>query len=632
MRIVNTIFARLRKNKVSADSVQRTVSLQRARRRMIRRLQIGLLIGVFIGLTLALVIGGNGLRPFESRLADWFYRPRAPSNDIVLIIADDKTVEEYGWPIERVIHSGLLFAVMRFQPKLIVLNFAFPEPALPIEDDYFAVVLRRGGKIIQPVIGIEATRYPADVSFFPAYDLVLLPTAPLRTPNTTLAHTMIYPDSDGVTRRVPLAIDTPTGRYPSVALAAFALAQGDEPTVTVQEGYVHVGKQRIPVDSMGQMLLHYVNRDAVTRISYVDITQGRANYELLRNKIVLIGPATTAVHESYTVPATISHMPASNVEIQADAIETLLGGNFLRASERSVLAVEAFLIALVAGLTLPHLSLLYATALVLLYFAVYLVYAFNRFDNGIVTTPLYAMLALTITFALTMLYRYLSEERGRALVARTFLGIVSPDTVNQVLVEYERGALSLGGGRREATILCVSLRELTSLSDTMAAETLIELINRYTACVMEVVFRWDGSVNKAGNNIFAAWNLPLDHPDHARRAVHAAFDIIDAIKRIQPLSAEHRTGVCLGIATGTAIAGRVGGTLRADYTVIGEVVTIAERVSILAGENQVLIDPATYEIIQDEFETQPVHTIRVRGKKDPLVIREVLPPMPIDLQ
>lgn len=627
---MNKLFSRFSQPSF-VDSVQRGVVAARVRRRRLRRLQIGLLVGVLTGVLLATTIGVNGLRQFELRWADWFYRPHTPSNQVVLILADDKTVDQYGWPIERFIHAGVLVAVMHFQPKLIVLNFVLPEPELPEEDTYFAAILGRAEKIVLPVVGIEATRYPTDVSPFPAYDLALLPTASLRTANPTLAHMMVYPDTDSVTRRVPLAIDTPTGRYPSVALAAFALAQANEPKVIFQDGHIVIGQQRIPVDTEGQIFLNFVRRESMIKISYADIAQGKADYELLRDKIVLIGPATTAVHESYAVPATISRTSISNVELQANAIETLFSGNFLREQTRSNLMIEVFLIALVAGLTLPHLPLLYATALVLLYFAAYLVYVFNRFDNGIVTTPLYGVLALVITYALTMLYRYLSEERGRALVARTFLGIVSPDTVNQVLVEYERGALSLGGGRREATILCISLRELVSLADTLAAETLVELINRYTASVMEVVFRWDGSVNKAGNNIFAAWNLPLDCPDHTRRAVYAAFDIIDAIERIQPPDAEHRVGVCLGIATGTAIAGRVGGTWRADYTVIGEVVTIAERVSILAGENQVLVDPAAYAYLQDEFETRPVHTIRVRGKKEPLVIREVLHPPRVPL-
>jgi adenylate cyclase len=310
-------------------------------------------------------------------------------------------------------------------------------------------------------------------------------------------------------------------------------------------------------------------------------------------------------------------------------IETLMSGVFLRDQDRTSMIAEAALVALIAGVTLTQLPWLYAGALALIYVVIYFLYAFQRFDSGIISTPLYVGLALGLTYALAMLYRYLSEERGRALVARVFLGIVSPETAHQVVTQYERGVLSLSGGRRQATVLCVGLRELTGLSDALAPEVLIDLLNRYTARVLEVVFRWDGSVNKVGNNIVVVWNLPLDHPDHARRAVNAAFEIVHALDRLQPK--ERHIGVSLGIATGTAIAGQLSVSARMDYTIIGEVVTVAERVSIMAGDNQVLIDPATYEQIRDEFETRQVHTIRVRGKKDPLVIREVLERVQVNL-
>ena len=613
------------------DSVSPALPIPQSNRR-VRRVQIGLVVGAGVSLLVVTLILLGWLSRYESRAADLFYRSRAPSSQVVLILVDDATVEKYNWPIERAIQTTLLFALLRAQPKVIALDFVLADPSSSEEDDMLAAMLRRADKIVQPVLGIEATRYPTAPQQFPAFDSFLSPAPALRTPNTTFAHAMIYPDPDGVVRRVPLAIDAPGARFPALGLAALALYQGREPKVEVQNDQVVFAGKPLPLDDNGQLLISYVNREAIKTISYADVVQGKADYSLLRDKIVLVGPKTKAIHESYAVPLTISSAPSANVEIQADLIETLSSGVFLRNQDRTSLIAEVIVVGLIAGVTLPQLPWLYAAALVLSYFAAYFLYAFQRFDQGILSTPLYVMLTLGLTYALTMLYRYLSEERGRALVARAFLGVVSPETAHQVMVQYERGAFSLGGGRREATVLCVGLRELTGLSDALAPEVLIELLNRYTARALEVVFRWDGSVNKVGNNIVVVWNLPLDHPDHARRAVNAAFDILHAVERIQPGgTTERHIGVCLGIATGTAIAGRIGGSTRADYTVIGEVVTVAERISIMAGDNQVLVDPATYEQIHDEFDTHEVHTIRVRGKKDALVIRQVLEKVRVEL-
>jgi len=618
-----------RKPKQSKADSSAPVSPVRRSNRRVRRLQVGLAIGACVSVFIAALILLGGSSRYESSLADLFYRPRAPSGQVVLILVDDATVENYGWPVERITHVGFLYALIRAQPKVIALDLILPDPTSTQEDEMLAAIMGRADKIVQPVLGIEATRYSTGPKQFPAFDSILRPAVPFRTPNTIFSHATIYPDPDGVVRRVPLDIDTPGARYPALGLAALALAQGREPKTELQNDQVVFDGKPLPLDDNGQLLLNFVKRGALTTISYADIVQGKADYSLLRDKIVLVGPKNQAVHENYAVPLTISNAPSSNVEIQADLIETLLSEVFLRNQDRTSLIVEALIVAVIAGVTLIQLPWLYAAALVLIYFMLYLLYAFQRFDSGIVSTPLYVALALGMTYALTMLYRYLSEERGRALVARVFLGIVSPETVNQVLVEYERGALSLSGGRREATVLCVGLRELTGLSEALAPEMLIELLNRYTARVLEVVFRWDGSVNKVGNNIVAVWNLPLDHPDHARRAVNAAFDLLRALDQIQPT--ERHIGVSLGIATGTAIAGRIGVSARADYTVIGEVVTIAERISIMAGDNQVLVDPATYEQIHAEFDTREVHTIRVRGKKDALVIRQVFEKVQVNL-
>jgi len=603
-------------------------STRRSNRR-VRRLQVGLAIGVCVGLFLVTLILLGELGRWEARAADLFYRPRTPSGQVVLILLDDKTVENYDWPMERLVHVSFLFALLRAQPKVIALDFILPDPASPQEDEMLAAIFRRADKMVQPILGIEATRYPTAPKQFPAFDSILAPASTLRTPNAIFAQAMIYPDPDGVARRVPLAIDTPGARYPALGLAALALYQGHEPQIEIQNNQIVFNGKPLPLDDNGQLLINFVNREAIKTLSYADVVQGKADYSLLRDKIVLVGPKNKAVHENYAVPLTISSAPSSNVEIQAHLIETLLSGVYLQNQDRVSLIGEALLVALIAAVTLPHLPWLYAAALVLIYIVLYLLYAFQRFDSGIVSTPLYVVLALGMTYALTMLYRYLSEERGRALVARVFLGIVSPETAHQVILQYERGAFSLSGGRREATVLCVGLHELTGLSETLAPEMLIELLNRYTARILETVFRWDGSVNTVGNNIVAVWNLPLDHPDHARRAVNAAFDILRALDQIQPM--ERHIGVSLGIATGTAIAGRLGVSARADYTVIGEVVTIAERISIMAGDNQVLVDPATYEQLHAEFDTRAVHTIRVRGKKDALVIRQVLDKAEIEL-
>ena len=165
---------------------------------------------------------------------------------------------------------------------------------------------------------------------------------------------MIYPDPDGVTCRVPLAIDMSGVRYPAIGLAAFAIDQGIAPQVVVRGNQVLLGDKRLPVDESGQMLLNYVNRDAIKESLTPTSRQGKADYSLLRDKIVLVG-ATVAVHESYTVPATISNSPVFERRDSGESDRDIAQRKFLARARSDALIAEALIIAVIAGVTLPQL-------------------------------------------------------------------------------------------------------------------------------------------------------------------------------------------------------------------------------------------------------------------------------------
>ncbi len=595
--------------------------------RRLRQTIIGAGLGLLAGLAIASVMLLGTLRRYESRLADLFYHPQSPINQLVLVVIDDKTVEDYGWPLERFVLSGFVSAVSLAQPRVIALDFILPDPVSQ-EDVFVATALNRAGKLVQPMLGVEATRYPSSVSQFPAFDSVLLPAPSLRTSNSTLAHAMIYPDSDGIVRRIPLAIDSPGQRYPAFGLAVLALSVGADPNEMVRTDPIMLAGRPIPVDNQGQGLINFVNPQELHRVSFSDFVRGKVDLDIFRDKIVVVGPGTlNAVHESYAVPPSVGNSPAFNIEIQASLIDTISRGEFLREEDRPVQIALVIAVALFAGVTLVHFSRFYSAALALLYLAVYLLYGFHQFDNGIILTPLYPALALALSFSFAMPYRYFSRERTRAQIARMFLGSVAPESVNEVLALYDRGALSLTAGRREVSVLSITLRGLAPLSETSAPEAVMEAMSLYSARIFESVFQSGGSIHsQVANTTITMWNLPLLQPDHVQRAVRVAFEIQQQIKKLSeenPARAMVKSG--LGVATGPVVAGQLSSTSRTGYSVIGDVVNLAERFSILATENQVYVDTATREQIRDQFESGVVHQLRLRGKKEPVQVWELRP-------
>ncbi len=293
------------------------------------------------------------------------------------------------------------------------------------------------------------------------------------------------------------------------------------------------------------------------------------------------------------------------------------------AQDRLVEIVMIFLLALLAGATLPHLGFLSAAALALIYYLLYLAYAFRLYDNHVLAQPLYPGLALGFTFSGAMLYRYIAEERPRAFIGRLLRRVAPPDTIERVMRSYSAGNTPLSGTRRVVTLLCIDLRDFNAHADTLAPETLIEQINECLKRIAAIVFRHEGAVVRhSSDELIAVWNLPLDQFDHAQRAGRAALEIRDELRewtRAKKIGVQ--AGV--GIATGIATAGNVGTRGRREYGVIGEVVMISERLAGKA-ERGIYIDARAREEMGEEFTTQESSPIRLRARAEPLVIWRVI--------
>ncbi len=289
-----------------------------------------------------------------------------------------------------------------------------------------------------------------------------------------------------------------------------------------------------------------------------------------------------------------------------------------------------FLLAIVAGITLPNVRFLSAAALTLIYIALYLSYAFDKFSQGVLVQPLYPTLALVLMFLCSMLFRYLSEERRRAALVRLLRRYVGPDAVERVTSDLDTGALPLDGVKRTVSLLAIDLTELEPLSQSLPPQALIRLLDQYTALIVGVVFRLNGTlVRSSGETILAAWNLLFDQPTHAREAVRAALELREELRRFhrrQPQGLGIKIG--MGIATGVVAAGGIGASTRAEYTLIGEVVGMAERIA-LKPERGIFLDAATRAHVGEEFDLRMVNPVRLRRRTDPSEVWQLVEPVEV---
>jgi adenylate cyclase len=144
-------------------------------------------------------------------------------------------------------------------------------------------------------------------------------------------------------------------------------------------------------------------------------------------------------------------------------------------------------------------------------------------------------------------------------------------------VALERGA-ELGGEVRDVGVLFVDLVGSTEMAATRPPTEVVELLNRFFAVVVDVVAEHGGSVDKfEGDAALAVFGAPVPRPDAAAGALAAGRTLAERLRRELP-----DVDAGIGISYGRAVAGNVGDERRFEYTVIGDPVNEAARLTEVA--------------------------------------------------
>lgn len=213
------------------------------------------------------------------------------------------------------------------------------------------------------------------------------------------------------------------------------------------------------------------------------------------------------------------------------------------------------------------------------------------------------------------------EMRVKDLLGR----YVSHQVAKQIL---DQGGLNVGGERRQITIIFADIRGFTTVAEQLSPERVVTLLNDYLAAMTDVVFKYDGTVDKfLGDGLMALFGAPLGHGDDVRRALACAKEMQTAFNQLrQKWRAEGLPDLQqgIGINTGEAVVGSIGSARRLDYTAIGDAVNTAQRLQSLAVGGQILISASTLSRLDDES-AEPLGPLKVKGKREAVnVFRLVL--------
>ncbi|MBC7691576.1 MAG: adenylate/guanylate cyclase domain-containing protein [Methylotenera sp.] len=467
-----------------------------------------------------------------------------------------------------------------------------------------------------------------------------------------------FADEDGYVRRTNLVMLVNGKPYPSLPLEMMRVGLNDELKVEVDASYrisdISFTKsgRSIPVTPLGAMEINFRGPAyTFTYISAKDVLSfGTANdagrnlaststteslREALKDAYVLIGVSAIGVFDMRAFPFD-SNTPG--VEGHANILDNLLSGDMLTHKKSQgdgfiwislLMVVGALLLAFITEKmeSVPALLLFMASL-----GAFSVIDAKVLFQNNIHWDTSFLYLEMGVIFMFTIALKYVSEEKNKKFIRGALSKYVAPTIVDSILKDPRK--LSLGGEKKDLTILFSDIRGFTSFSEKMDAKQLAGFLNDYLGIMTDIVFDCEGTLDKyIGDAVMAFWGAPLDQPKHATNACIAAM-------KMQKALADNRerfrtqygieVNIGIGVNTGSVNVGNMGSERIFEYTVIGDHVNLASRLEGLtktygAG---IVTSRYTFDDIVASAQTLPPHRVldfvKVKGKKNAVELIQVL--------
>ncbi|HLF93845.1 MAG TPA: adenylate/guanylate cyclase domain-containing protein [Planctomycetota bacterium] len=442
--------------------------------------------------------------------------------------------------------------------------------------------------------------------------------------------------TDGITRRYQVFSKFRGRYYPSFALASL-MAREKARAVEVKDGVVTVGKVSFPVDREGKILLKFYRQgESFRQLLAHLVLPGLETFEksgkvttfdpsLVADRFVFIGTNAAALYDLKVTPVAET---MAGVETHAIALANLLNGETLRPVQGAlplvVIGALALLTAVVTRFTGPAAGGGAAVVLFLGTFAAGTALFKARWAMDLVAP----LAAIGLSYAVTSAVNFLYEGRQRQRIKRDFQKYMSPKVVEKILKNPD--ALSVAGERKMLTIFFMDFAGFTAMSEKVEAAEMVKLISEYHNEAAEEIFRTDGTVDKyIGDAIMAFWNDPIAQEDHALRACLSA---VGAQKRLREMAVKMKERglpemrARIGINTGMGVVGNMGAKNQVNYTVMGDEVNLASRIEGVNKEfgTDVIVSEATYLPAKGHLEVREVALIKVKGKKVPVRIYELL--------
>jgi adenylate cyclase len=210
--------------------------------------------------------------------------------------------------------------------------------------------------------------------------------------------------------------------------------------------------------------------------------------------------------------------------------------------------------------------------------------------------------------------------RKKEVIQDAFGKYVAPEVVDMILENPDEKWLK--GEKIEATVMFADIRGFTSFSEKTVPEEVIAVLNDHFTMATEIIFKYDGHVDKfIGDEIMAVFGALLEQEDHPAKAVMAAVALqheLTTVNHKLESMGKPPVKVGVGINMGEVIVGNIGSKKRMEYTVIGDAVNLASRLTKLAGPDEIIISNSVYQKVSHIVVVEKLNLVDVKGKSEPV--------------
>ncbi len=408
------------------------------------------------------------------KIRNSFLKPRAILNDIILIVADDESIEKVNqkWPFKRSLFADLINDLVKVNPRVIAFDFVFSGKGEPLDDFLFSQAVESAGNVIL-------------ASFVDTNGNYILPSENFLVYAESSGVINKLQDRDLVVRRANLVYQDKLGQIVGlpweleIARQVSGLNRND---LKLSKNRMTLGTFNIPFNEDKKIFINYrFNLKDTQHIPFWKLMEDKNLLQTFKGKIVLIGATSKVLHDYYRTRVGI--MPG--VVINMNLLANFLSHDFLKKTPQ-VLSLLFLLIFSFGGIYLSfeekliRAIIIFAGASIL-----FLVFNFLLFLNNFLTDSSTPLIFGWSGFIAISFYRYIfTLIENIQLRSKVILDPLT-GLYNRRLLESSIDQQLEKSGKRELSVMMIDIDNFKHINDTYGHQFGDDVIKNVSFAIKE---------------------------------------------------------------------------------------------------------------------------------------------------